>query len=119
MRLINADMIVYYEHTNADGKFVGELAWKDQIDNLPTYDGEMVIANMIERNKNNRKEIKALRAELKTLRKAYELMAVKYCKHSTCYFCEVTDKCERYLGNKKGSENLMEYFLEEAQKNDT
>ena len=56
--------------------------------------------------------------ELQTLRKAYELMAVKYCKHSTCYFCEVTDKCERYLGTKKGSENLMEYFLKEAQ-NDT
>lgn len=61
-----------------------------------------------------------LLTELKTLRKAYELMAVKYCKHTTCYFCEVADKCELYLGTKKGSENLMEYFLKEAQKdNDT
>lgn len=59
-----------------------------------------------------------LLTELKTLRKAYELMAANHCKNTKCYYCEVIDKCKLYLGAKKGCENLMEYFLTEAQKDE-
>ena len=72
MRLINADMIVYYFHTNADGKFVGELAWKDQIDSIPTYDIEKLFKALREENDRFKAENERLKAENRRLRTLLE-----------------------------------------------
>lgn len=54
-----------------------------------------------------------------SLQKAYSRMAVKYCEHTRCCFCEVNDKCVEYRGTIRGSEHLMEYFLKEGEENGT
>lgn len=64
----------------------------------------------------SQKEISEMLKEFEVYKKAFELMAVKYCKHTACYFCEVNDYCEMYCGERKGFEFLKEYFLQEARK---
>ena len=50
------------------------------------------------------------------LLKAYRLMAIRYCEHTQCCYCEVKEKCVEYRGKIKGAKHLENYFIKEAQK---
>lgn len=61
---------------------------------------------------NQHNEIAYHLEELKTLRKAYELMSYEFCKHKSCYFCQLLEICK--CSDKKGSFISQEYFLKKA-----
>lgn len=62
----------------------------------------------------SQQEINEMLKEFEVYKKAFGLMAVKYCNHTRCCSCEVNAYCEMYRGEIKGFEFLKEYFLQEA-----
>lgn len=52
--------------------------------------------------------------ELKTLRKAYELLALSFCKNIPCVFCECFSECKDSKIDERGRDITMRHFLQKA-----